>query len=66
MRKNRGDLLQTQKLLQLAIAICDLFNFSIINDFTYRTIRWNRGNNVPDYNKVFVWSQDKKLVERKR
>ena len=37
-----------------------LFNFSIINDFTYRTIRWNRGNNVPDYNKVFVWDQDKK------
>ena len=26
-RKTRGDLLQTQKLLQLAIAICDKKNF---------------------------------------
>ena len=32
-RKTRGDLLQTQNLLQLAIAICNIFIISFFNHF---------------------------------
>ncbi len=34
-----------------------LFNFSILKDHTFKTIRYNLNNNIPDINTVFVWDQ---------
>lgn len=35
-----------------------LFNFSILNQYTYQTLKMNRANKIPDYNKVFVWDDE--------
>ena len=35
-----------------------LFNFSIINDFTYDTIKKNKSNRIPDYDSFMIWDDD--------
>ena len=37
-----------------------LWNFSILNDFTYQTVMLNANHSVPDYNTVFVSEESKK------
>ena len=34
-----------------------LFNFAIVNQYTYQTIKKNRADKIPDYNKVFCWDE---------
>ena len=34
-----------------------LFNFAIVNKYTYQTIKKNRANRIPDYNKAFSWDE---------
>lgn len=34
-----------------------LFNFAIVNQYTYQTIKKNRSNKIPDYNKIFCWDE---------
>lgn len=36
-----------------------LWNFSILNDFTYQTVMLNINNNVPDYDTVYVAEESK-------
>ena len=40
-----------------------LFNFAILDDFTYPTVMLNFNGSVPDYNKVFVWSDEIKSTK---
>lgn len=37
-----------------------LWNFSILNDYSYQTVMLNINHSVPDYNSVFSWDEDKK------
>lgn len=41
-----------------------LFNFSILNKYSYQAIKKNRANKVPDYNKAFVWGDEKKTGKK--
>lgn len=35
-----------------------LFNFSIINDFTYDTLKKNKSDSIPDYDSFMLWDDD--------
>jgi hypothetical protein len=38
-----------------------LFNFALTNNYTYRTLSANLNDTVPDYNTVFMWSEEYEL-----
>ncbi len=42
-----------------------LWNFSILNDFTYQTVMLNVNHSVPDYNTVFVSEESKNFGREK-
>ena len=42
-----------------------LWNFSILNDFTYQTVMLNANHSVPDYNTVFVSEESKNFGREK-
>lgn len=35
-----------------------LFNFSILKDYTFETLKANLNNDIPDYNTAFMWNDD--------
>ncbi len=41
-----------------------LFNFSILKDYTFKTIKANLNKSVPEIDRLFVWDDDKTKAER--
>ena len=38
-----------------------LFNFTLMRNYTFETIKANLDNSIPDYNEIFVWQNENEL-----